>query len=64
MCIYLRASQVVLMVKNPPANAEDMRDRGSTLWVGKITWRRAWQPTPEFLPGKPYRQRDLADYST
>ena len=20
------------------------------LWVGKIPWRRAWQPTPEFLP--------------
>ena len=22
-------------------------------WVGKIPWRRAWQPTPVFLPGKP-----------
>ena len=21
-------------------------------WVGKIPWRRAWQPTPEFLPGE------------
>ena len=21
-------------------------------WVGKIPWRRAWQPTPVFLPGK------------
>ena len=20
-------------------------------WVGKIPWRRAWQPTPVFLPG-------------
>ena len=35
------ALQVILVVKNPPANAEDIRDRGSTLWVGKITWRRA-----------------------
>ena len=51
------------MVKNPPANAEDIRDRGSTFWVGKITWRKAWKPTPEFLPGKSYRQRYLADYS-
>ena len=22
-------------------------------WVGKISWRRAWQPTPVFLPGEP-----------
>ena len=22
-------------------------------WVGKIPWRRKWQPTPGFLPGKP-----------
>jgi len=27
-------------------------------WVGKIPWRRAWQPTPVFLPG----QRRLAGY--
>ena len=23
------------------------------LWVRKSPWRRAWQPTPEFLPGDP-----------
>ena len=32
-------------------------------WVGKIPWRRAWQPTPIFLPGKSYGQRSLAGYS-
>ena len=26
-------------------------------WVGKIPWRRKWQPSPEFLPGKAYGQR-------
>ena len=25
---------------------------GFDAWVGKIPWRRAWQPTPEFLPGE------------
>ena len=39
------------MVKNPPANAGDVRDTGST-WVGKIPRRRAWQPTPVFLLGE------------
>ena len=32
-------------------------------WVGKIPWRRAWQPTPGFLPGEPHGQRSLVGYS-
>ena len=32
-------------------------------WVGKIPWRRAWQPTPVFLPGKSHGQRSLEGYS-
>ena len=28
-------------------------------WVGKITWRRNWQATPVFLPGKSHGQRSL-----
>ena len=31
--------------------------------VGKTPWKRKWQPTPVFLPGKSYGQRSLADYS-
>ena len=45
-------SQVLLVVKNPPANARDMRRRFD-LWVGKIPRRRTWQLTPVFLPGEP-----------
>ena len=32
-------------------------------WVGKIPWRRKWQPTPVLLPGKSYGQRRLVGYS-
>ena len=32
-------------------------------WVGKMPWRRAWQPTSVFLPGEPHGQRNLAGYS-
>ena len=32
-------------------------------WVGKIPWRRAWQPTLVFLPGDSHGQRSLAGYS-
>ena len=31
--------------------------------VGKIPWRRKWQPAPVFLPGKSHRQSGLAGYS-
>ena len=31
--------------------------------VGKISWRRKWQPTPVFSPGKSHGQRSLAVYS-
>ena len=41
------------MVKNSPANAGDVKSPGFDPWVGKIPWRRAWQPTPAFLPGEP-----------
>ena len=36
---------------------------GFDLWVGKIPWRRAWQPTPVFLPGESHGQRNLVGYS-
>ena len=28
-------------------------------WVGKIPWRRKWQPSPVLLPGKSHGQRSL-----
>ena len=31
-------------------------------WLGKIRWRKEWQPTPVFLPGEPYEQ-SLVGYS-
>ena len=31
--------------------------------VGKIPWRREWQPTPVFLPGESHGQKGLVGYS-
>ena len=58
----LWASQVALVVKNLPVNAGDVRQRFDP-WVGKIPWRRAWLPTPVFLPGESRGQRILVGYS-
>ena len=33
-------------------------------WVGKISWRRKWQPTPILLPGKCHGWRSLVGYSS
>ena len=36
------------------------RRPGFDPWVGKICWRRKWQPTPVCLPGESHGQRSLA----
>ena len=46
-----KISQVLLVVKNLPANTGDARDSGVTPEVRKIPWRRKWHPTPVFLTG-------------
>ena len=46
-------------VKNLPA----VQRPGFNPWVGKIPWRRKWQPTPVFLPGESHGQRSLVGYS-
>ena len=43
-------------VKNPPA----MQETWVQFLIGKIPWKRAWQPTLVFLPEKSNGQRNLA----
>ena len=58
------ASQVVLVVKNPPANAGDVREVGSVPRLGRSPGGgRAWRSTLVFLPGGSYEQRSLVGYS-
>ena len=56
---YFGASLLAQMVKNLAA----MQETRFHPWVGKILWRREWQPTPVFLPGEPHGQRSLVGYS-
>ena len=56
----LGAFQMALAVKNPPANAGDIKDADSVPGQ-EDPWRKAWQPTPVFLPGESHRS--LAGYS-
>ena len=51
------------MIKNPPA-AQEMQKMWIRSHVKKIPWRRAWQPTPVFMPGESHGQRSLAGYSS
>jgi len=39
---WFRQSRICLQCRRP----------GFNLWVGKIPWRREWQPTAVFLPGE------------
>ena len=49
-CVRKRGFPGSAVVKNPPANAGDVR-RGCDPRIRKIPWRRARQPTLVFLPG-------------
>ena len=56
--IFLPGSSLVAhLVNHLPAS----RRPGFDSWVGKIPWRRKWQPTPVFLPGESHGQRSLTD---
>ena len=50
------------MVKNPPVTQE-VQETLVHPWVEKIPWRKAWHPTPVFLPEESLGQRSLVGYS-
>ena len=50
-----------------PSSASGKRRRHKRhsfdIWVRKVPWRRAWQPTPVFLPGESHglRESDMTE---
>ena len=52
-----------LSSKEPACNAGAAGSRGFDPWVRKIPWRRAWQPTPGYLPEESHGQRNVVGYS-
>ena len=63
----VRASQVALVVKNPPPSESTCQCRrqkrsGLDPWIRKIPWR-TWQLTLIFFPWESHGQRTLAGYS-
>ena len=62
------ASLLAQQVKNLPVmqwiscNTGVARDVGLIPGLGRFPWRRKWQPTPGFLPGKAHGQRSLVGY--
>ena len=49
--------------KESTCNAGAAGGVGSIPGLGRLPWRREWQPTPVFLPGESHGQRSLAGYS-
>ena len=67
VCIYIvafRASQVALVVKDPPATAGDLRDKGLIPGLERSTGSEHDNPLHySFLPEESHGQRSLAGYS-
>ena len=49
--------------KEPACQHRRLKRREFYPWVRKIPWRRKWQLTPVFLPGKFHEQRSPAGYT-
>ena len=49
--------------KKPACQCRRHRRPEFNSWVRNIPWRRAWQPTPGFLPGKSHGRRSLVGCS-
>ena len=59
LTLSLITSLVAQLVKNLPA----MQETWVPSWVGKMPWKRKWQPTPVSLHGKSHGQRSLVSCS-
>ena len=49
--------------KEPTCQSRSLRRCRFDPWIGKISWRRAWQLTAVFLPGESHGERSLVGYS-
>ena len=56
-------SESALHIRWPKYWSFSFSNSSSNEYSRKIPWRRKWQPTPVFLPGKSHRQRSLVGYS-
>ena len=60
--LYIKSRRLPRWISGKEPACQSRRCRFDP-WVGKILWRRKWQPTPIFLPGEDHGQRSLAGYS-
>ena len=70
LLIVIKGTSLLICFPGDPSGKESTcqckrhkKHKFYTLVVGKIPWRRAWQPTPVFLPGESHGLRSLAGYS-
>ena len=64
-CLFMSSAHFEIGVggKEPVCQCKRHKRCGFDPWVRKTPWRRAWQPTPVFLPGESYGQKSLAGFS-
>ena len=63
ICVLVLGASLVAQWQRLCLQCRSCGRRMFSPWVGKIPWRRAWQPTPVFLPGDSHGQRSLVGYN-
>ena len=61
--LAVRTGELPRWLPEPSCQCRRHKRHGINPYVGKIPWRRAWQPIPVFLPGESHGQRSLMGYS-
>ena len=66
-CFNFQIPHIIKIVQNLKKKKKriclNSGDSGFNLWVGKIPWRRKWQPTLVVWSGESHGQRSLVGYS-
>ena len=60
VCIYVNIYGLPRWLSDKESACQ-CRSPGFDPWLRKFSWRRKWQPTLAFLPGKSHGQRSLGD---
>ena len=68
--VYVKKKKMLTAILGFPGGSDskesacDVGDQGSIPGSGRFPWRKAWLPTPSFLPGESHGQRSLAGHSS
>ena len=63
LCRWCSGKEPTCQYRRHRTSGSQVQSHRLNLWVGKIPWRKEWQPTAVFFPRESHGQRSLVGYS-